>query len=88
MVWWGYSSCSVSLKTMEQSAFCGASGQRVVFNIHTQRGTNITQFSAYPKEEEVLLRAGTELVVKSSAVLGDLCIVEVCEVMGDFGMVE
>jgi len=62
-IWWGFSSCSSSLKTMETEVFFGADGERTMFHIKVETGVKIKDYSALSEEEEILLLPGTCLVV-------------------------
>jgi len=52
-VWWGFSSCTTSLKQAEQ--FLGKTGQRTLFSIEPTHGKLIQNHSHFPTEREVLL---------------------------------
>ncbi|CAF0775594.1 unnamed protein product [Adineta ricciae] len=56
-IWWGFSSCTESMKVMEQ--FVGTTGVRTLFNIECINGKAIQKHSFYKDESEVLLLPGT-----------------------------
>jgi hypothetical protein len=64
-VWWGFSSCTTSIKTLEDEAFLGKTGTRTCFTIDCRSGKDIKSYSMYPKEDEVLLPAGLHFQVTS-----------------------
>jgi len=55
IVWWGFSSCSLSLETLKNERFLGKSGIRTLFSIECDSGKNIRSHSYYAEEDEVLL---------------------------------
>ncbi|CAF2956895.1 unnamed protein product, partial [Rotaria sp. Silwood2] len=57
IVWWGFSSCTESMRAMEQ--FVGKSGVRTLFTIECINGKAIQAHSFYNDESEILLLPGT-----------------------------
>jgi hypothetical protein len=55
IVWWGFSSCTLSIETLNNERFLGKSGIRTLFNIECDSGKNIRSHSFYADEDEVLL---------------------------------
>lgn len=55
--WWTMSSCSRDLETIEY--YLGGNG--TVFNIKSLHGKDISEYSALPREQEVLLMPGTRV---------------------------
>ncbi|CAF3395751.1 unnamed protein product [Rotaria sp. Silwood2] len=55
VVWWGFSSCSVSIETLQNERFFGREGIRTFFSIECESGKNIRSHSFYGEEDEVLL---------------------------------
>ncbi|CAF4843679.1 unnamed protein product [Rotaria sp. Silwood1] len=55
IVWWGFSSCTLSIDTLSNERFLGKSGIRTLFCIECDAGKNIQQHSFYPEEVELLL---------------------------------
>jgi len=54
IIWWGFSSCTKNMQALD--SFLGKDGsERTLFAIQVDSGIDITNFSAFPKEEEVLL---------------------------------
>lgn len=80
--WWAFTSCAEQLDSVaEFIRFKG--GQRVIFHVHAETGRDVRAFSQFPKETEVVLLPGTELVVKSVLPSGDTTIVELQEVVSE-----
>lgn len=65
VTWWGFTSCTSKMNVLESEAFCGKTGKRTIFHISCLCGKDISQYSYYPVESEVLLLPGTMLTVKS-----------------------
>lgn len=63
LTWWGISSCSQSLSVIED--FLDNAGQSTMFMIEAKRAKNISDYSYFRSENEVVLTLGTELLVKS-----------------------
>ena len=85
IVWWGFSSCTKTLRILEKDKFLGKSGARTVFTIETNTGKNIGEHSFYPKEDEIVLLPGREFEVISSADMGNqLTIIHLKEVQTQF----
>ena len=59
-IWWSFNSCSMDLGIIQ--GYLGRSG--TLFAIHTINAKDITAFSAFPDEREVVLMPGTRLRVK------------------------
>jgi hypothetical protein len=55
VVWWGFSSCTLSIETLSNERFLGKSGTRTLFSIECDSGKNIRSHSYYAEEDEVLL---------------------------------
>ena len=64
-VWWGFSSCTSSMDVLENEQFLGKTGERTMFTIDCESGKDISQHSYYQSEEEILLLAARQFVVKS-----------------------
>ena len=62
--WWAFSSTTTNLDLLNSTTFNDVGGPRTMFTIDAI-GVNISAFSAFPDEEEVLLLPGTQLVVQS-----------------------
>jgi hypothetical protein len=65
VVWWGFSSCTTSIDTLQSDHFLGKTGTRTIFVIECYSGKDIRKHSCYPKEGEMLLLAATQLRVVS-----------------------
>ena len=77
-IWWGFSSCTESMKVMEQ--FVGTTGVRTLFNIECINGKAIQKHSFYKDESEVLLLPGTYFrVVGKWSPAKDLYIIQLRE---------
>ncbi|CAF3936512.1 unnamed protein product [Adineta steineri] len=63
-IWWGFSSCTTSIKVLQSEQFLGMEGTRTMFTIHCNSARDIRKHSYFPSEDEVLLLAGTEFQVK------------------------
>ncbi|CAF1552710.1 unnamed protein product [Rotaria sp. Silwood1] len=55
IVWWGFSSCTVSIEALKHEHFLGKEGIRTLFSIECDSGKNIRSHSFYAEEDEVLL---------------------------------
>ena len=62
-IWWGVNSCSMNARAVQ--LFLGETG--TLFAIHTIHGKNISEFSAFPEEQEVILMPGTQVRAKSES---------------------
>jgi len=76
-IWWSWSSCTTDLKTLESTQYLGTTGPRTLFVV-SARGFDISPFSHYQNESEVLLLPARKLKVKSVASLG-LCAIDLEE---------
>ncbi len=65
VIWWSFSSCTMSLSMLESDLYLGNTGERTLFSIEVFNGRNIRAHSAFDTEDEVLLLPGTYMVVKS-----------------------
>jgi TPR repeat protein len=80
--WHQFSSCSSSIDI--QSKFTGTTGPRTLFTIEltTSRGRDITAFSAYPGECEILLAPNTRFRVTASFDAGNgLKMIQLIEIL-------
>ena len=62
--WWPISSCSLSISVIEQ--FLANELKSTLFLIQTVNGKNIAGYTQYEKEDEVILRFGTQFRVKDN----------------------
>jgi hypothetical protein len=61
--WWSVNSCSIATDVVE--LYLGEMG--TLFAITTIHGKNISEYSAYPEEQEVILMPGIRLCLKSKS---------------------
>lgn len=80
ITWHGFSSTSKTIETV--NAFCGTTGKRTIFNIKLTQGQarDVSQYSEYPREDEVLLPPGCRFHVVSASPQGDLTIIQLQEI--------
>ena len=64
VVWWSVTSCTETIRVLENLVFSGQQGTRVRFYIQNCCSVKISQFSSMP-EDEVILLPGSVFVVKS-----------------------
>ena len=62
-VWWGVNSCSKALNVVKLYL----DGKATVFAINATNAKDISAFSAFPQEQEVILMPGSHLRVKSKS---------------------
>ncbi|CAF1073877.1 unnamed protein product [Adineta steineri] len=62
-VWWGFSSCTISIEVLKNEQFLGKTGQRTLFTIECDSGKDISRHSYYQSEKEVLLLAARQFIV-------------------------
>jgi hypothetical protein len=63
VIWWGFSSCTVSVNVLQSELFLGVTDTRTMFTIECHSGKDIRKHSYFPTEEEVLLLAATQFKV-------------------------
>ena len=81
LIWWGFSSCALSAEVLEDDNFLGKTGVRTLFTIECISGKDISQYSYFKKEEELLLLPARQFQVITSVSLGnDLHMVELKEI--------
>ena len=73
IVWFQFSSCTCDLAIEESDLFCGKTGDRTLFIIEltTTRARNVSQYTFYPGEEEVILPPNTRFEVISKGDFGN-----------------
>jgi hypothetical protein len=85
-IWWAFSSCSSSIKVLEQ--FLGESGHRTIFNIECDSAKDISQHSFYQSENEVLMYPARQFQVVSSLNTGNqLKIIHLKEIQPPFPLI-
>ncbi|CAF1453302.1 unnamed protein product [Rotaria sp. Silwood1] len=77
--WWSINSCSSLVKVVED--FLSTDGNSTLFMIEAANGKDLTGYTNYPDEKEVLLKMGTKLRVKSNAMKhGKLHLIHLVEI--------
>eukprot|EP01047_Picozoa_sp_COSAG01_P068132 COSAG01_NODE_9777_length_2347_cov_1.999555_1_plen_404_part_00 len=61
--WWGFSSTTRKSRVLDSDDFFGASGDRTLFMLDCIAGVDVTPYSDYAHEEEVLLMPGAKFEV-------------------------
>ncbi|CAF0949459.1 unnamed protein product [Rotaria sordida] len=85
IVWWGFSSCTTTVKVLENDSFFGKRGTRTLFAIECDTGKEIREHSFYRKEDEILLLPGREFEVVSSVYMGHkLTMIQLKEIVPQF----
>jgi hypothetical protein len=88
-VWWGFSSCTALLKTLQSEQFLGKTGTRTLFAIECYSGKDIQQHSYFDTEKEVLLPAARQFKVKGCLDQGNgLHIIQLQETEPPFPLIE
>jgi len=78
-IWWGMSSCTTDLESAKK--FLGT-GDKTLFNIHFECAYNISPFSLFPQECEIILPPGRYFeVLNASHMEGGLYVVELKEII-------
>ncbi|CAF4227472.1 unnamed protein product, partial [Adineta steineri] len=62
-IWWGFSSCTTSIKVLENEQFLDKTGERTLFTIECDSGKDISRHSYFQSEKEVLLLAARQFIV-------------------------
>ena len=85
LTWWSISSCSRSLNVIQE--FLSSSDNSTLFMIEAVNGKDVSDYSYFPGEDEVLLGLGTELRVKANTLKhhGGLNIVHLVQLNDDDG---
>jgi hypothetical protein len=88
-IWWGFSSCTTSVRVLQNEDFLGKSGTRTMFNIECVTGKNIQNHSFHRSEDEILLLPARQFQVVSCLDSGnDLYIVQLKETEPPFPLLE
>ena len=88
-VWWGFSSCTLTMDVLSHEDFLGTTGARTIFNIESDSGKNISKHSMIPTEDEVLLLAARQFqVISILHPAKDLHIIQVREIEPPFPLLE
>ncbi|CAF1643743.1 unnamed protein product, partial [Adineta ricciae] len=79
IVWWAFSSTTITLDVLQSEQFLGLTGERTIFNIEYESARDIRNHSFFPCEDELLLMAATQFKVISKLNQGNLCIIHLRE---------
>jgi hypothetical protein len=71
VTWWGFSSCVRSMDLLERDEVIGHTGVRTLFMIATNSAFDVTQFSPYQENDEMLLPPGLTFRVTGHQDIGD-----------------
>ncbi|CAF3330616.1 unnamed protein product [Rotaria sp. Silwood2] len=63
IVWWGFSSCTISIDVLQSELFLGKTEARTMFTIECNSGKDIHDHSFFPNEDEILLLAAIQFKV-------------------------
>ncbi|CAF2937025.1 unnamed protein product [Rotaria sp. Silwood2] len=89
IIWWGFSSCTSSVKVLESEIFFGKTGTRTLFQIDCHTGKDIKNHSFIQKEDEILLLPARQLQVKSCLDSGNgLYIIQLKEIDPPYPLLE
>jgi hypothetical protein len=88
IVWWGCSSCTVSMSVLQSEKFLGKTSTRTMFHIKCKSARDIHKHSFYQKEAEILLLPATQFVVTDSLDQGDLHIIALKETQPPFPLLQ
>ncbi|CAF0924343.1 unnamed protein product [Adineta steineri] len=64
-VWWAFSSCTTTIGVLKKEPFLGKTGERTMFTIECDSGKDISLYSYFQTEKEVLLLAARQFIVLS-----------------------
>ncbi|CAF1939994.1 unnamed protein product [Rotaria magnacalcarata] len=65
VTWWAFSSCTTSLRVLENDLYLGNVGARTLFSIEAFNARNIRYHSFFGDEDEMLMLPGTYMQVQS-----------------------
>lgn len=65
VTWWSFSSCTTEMTVLNSDLYLGNTGSRTLFSVEIINGRRIHDHSHYSGENEILLLAGTQMVVQS-----------------------
>jgi len=71
--WWAFSSCTLSLTTVIEFS----KSSPIIFGIKCNRGYDISQFSSYQNEKEVLIIPPVQFIVTGVGTINGVTIVEI-----------
>ncbi|CAF1152776.1 unnamed protein product [Rotaria sordida] len=86
IIWWGVSSCAISVSVIEQ--FIGQTGTRTIFSIEAINAKFIREHAYFKEEDEIILPPGTYLkVIDKIQPARDLTIIHLKEIIPPFPLV-
>lgn len=89
VLWWGFSSCTLTMDILNSDQFLGQKETRTLFAIECSSGRDIRQHSAFQHEDEILLMAARQFQVVSCMPQGEnLFIVQLKEVQSPISLLE
>jgi hypothetical protein len=71
IVWWSFTSCTVSINVLKSELFLGKTGGRTMFAIETDSGIDIRKHSFFKIEDEVLLLPARQFKIQGCLDQGD-----------------
>ena len=78
--WWSFSSATRKISVLKSPQFCGTTGPRTIFSVAVTRAVDISNYSAIPSEDEILLLPGSVFEVSDLLQMDDgLTIIQVKE---------
>ena len=66
VIWYNFASCTTDGNVAQGHQFLGSSGPRTVFAVSINNGKDISKYSSYHGEKEVMVVAGTSFKVQNS----------------------
>lgn len=88
-IWWGFSSCTSSIKVLECELFFGKTGTRTLFQIDCETGKDIKKHSLIQTEDEILLLPARQFQVMSCLDSGNgLHIIQIKETQPSFPLLQ
>jgi hypothetical protein len=89
IIWWSFSSCTLTMDVLTNKEFLGSEGARTLFNIESSSGKDIRKHSVFQQEDEVLLPAARQFEVLSCMPQGGgLNIVQLREIESPIRLIE
>ncbi|CAF1150830.1 unnamed protein product [Rotaria sp. Silwood1] len=89
VIWWGFSSCTTSIKVLEAEQALGKTGPRTIFCIECDSGKDIRKHSYYSTEDEILLPPATQFeVVACLDAAPDLHVIHLKETLPPFPLLQ
>jgi hypothetical protein len=80
VVWWGFSSCTTLLNSLQSEQYLNQTGPRTLFIIECHSARDIRGHSFFPSTDELLLLAATQFQVMDYLHQGDLHIIRLKEI--------